>query len=137
VSRNPHPKTIVHEQIRILLCEMTPMFFDIISETIATQADLHVAGNVKKNEDLLEAADRTSANVLIISDIATRREQYEELLHERPRLKVLEIASNDGHGLLYEMRPQRVALGEMSATSLLDVIRASACSTSDSGARLQ
>ena len=135
LNRDHQSKTTARERIRILLSEMTPMLLDIISQTIATQPDLCVAGKVRRNENLLEAMKRTNADVLIAGNSAAGREQYDELLRQRPRLKVLEIAGNDGQGLLYEMHPRHVSLGQMSPVSLLDVIRASASPTSTSGAQ--
>jgi hypothetical protein len=126
LNESPHSKVIVCERIRILVSEMTPMLLEIVTRTIATQPDLYISGKVGRGECLLRAAERTDADIFIASAGAATREQYEELLHERPRLKVLEIVSNDGHGLLYEMHPRRVPLGEISLVILMDVIRASA-----------
>lgn len=136
-NKGRHPQTIARERIRILLCEMAPMLHDIINQTIATQSDLCIAAKVTRKESLLEAVVRTNAGVLIASDVTARPEQYEELLRKRPHLKVLEITAKDGHGVLYEMHPRRVPLGQMSPVALLDIIRKSAWPTSSSGVAMK
>jgi DNA-binding NarL/FixJ family response regulator len=135
LNNDPPSKVIVCKRIRILLSEMTPMLLDIVTQTIATQPDLSIIGKVGRNEDLPEAVERTKPDVIVTSDRIARREQYAKLLHERPRLKVLEIVRNKGYGILYEMHPRRVPLGELSPMSLLDVIRASARPNSGPGPR--
>ena len=70
--------------------------------------------------DVLAAARRTRADAVLVGQKAKdEREQYGPLLLRRPRLKVLAIAHDGRTGSLYELRPRRVPLGEMSA----DVLR--------------
>ena len=82
-----------------------------------------VVGRVNDG-DLLTAAQRTGADVILIGQKAKEsREQYEELLLRQPRLKVVTIADDGKTGSLYELRPQRIPLGEMSADVLCAAIR--------------
>lgn len=82
-----------------------------------------VVGRVSDG-DLLTAAQRTGADVILIGQKAKEsREQYEELLLRQPRLKVLTIADDGKTGSLYELRPQRIPLGEVSADVLCAAIR--------------
>lgn len=82
-----------------------------------------VVGRVN-GDDLFAAAQRTGANVILIGQTAKESpEQYDELLLSHPRLKVLTIAEDGKTGALYELRPHRVPLGEMSADVLCAAIR--------------
>lgn len=57
---------------------------------------------------------------------ATEGKDYDDLLYRHRRIKVLEIFAKGRDGSLCEMRPRRVALGEMSPLRLLEAIRRSA-----------
>jgi DNA-binding NarL/FixJ family response regulator len=113
-------------RIRILLWKMPPMLLDIISDTIAPQPDMDIVGKGRMEEDLLDAAEQTNADIIIIArSKASEHKDYDELLYRHCRIKVLEILDKGRYGSLFEMRPCRVALGEMSPLRLLEAIRGS------------
>jgi DNA-binding NarL/FixJ family response regulator len=108
------------------------MLLDILSHVVASEPDMVVAGWVKDGEDLLAAARRARANVILVGQAAEdERETYASLLGARPTLKVVAIAGDGKTGLLYELRPQRVPLGEMSADALRRAIRGRPQSTTN------
>ena len=112
------------KRIRILLARMPKMLFDILSHVVASEPDMVVAGWLDAEEDLLAAVRRTRATVLLVGQGAEdERENYASLLLGRPQLKVVVVAGDGNTGALYELRPQRVPLGEMSAAALRNVIR--------------
>jgi hypothetical protein len=112
------------KQIRILLARMPKMLLDILSHIVASEHDMVIIGWVKDDEDLLMVAQRTRANVILVGHTAEdERQKYASLLLRRPRIKVVAIASDGRTGLLYELRPQRIPLGEMSADALRSAIR--------------
>jgi hypothetical protein len=77
--------------------------------------------------DLLDAAEQANADIVITArSAATEGKDYDELLYRHSRIKVLEIFAEGRYGSLCEMRPRRVALGEMSPPRLLEAIRGSA-----------
>ncbi len=45
-----------------------------------------------------------------------------ELLHEHPRMRVLTLADDGAETYVYELRPHRVLIGELSAAALLDAV---------------
>ena len=85
-----------------------------------------VVGHVSDG-DLLAAARRTRANVVLVEQKAKdgreEHEEYERLLLQQPLLKVLAIADDGKTGVLYELCPRRVPLGEISAGVLRQAIR--------------
>jgi DNA-binding NarL/FixJ family response regulator len=119
---------MIQDRIRILLAGMPPMLHEIITDAIASEADLHILGTTGARESLLEAVHRTKADLIVTSD-QRACEKYEDLLREHPRLKVIELATKNGHGLRYELLMNRLPLGALSASSLAEVIRASIRST--------
>jgi hypothetical protein len=100
------------------------MLVDIITDTIAPQPDMDVVGKDTMEKDLLDAAELTNADIIITArSTATEYKDYDELLYRHCRIKVLEILDEGRYGSLCEMRPRRVALGEMSPLRLLEAIR--------------
>jgi hypothetical protein len=103
---------------------MPKMLLDILSHMVVSELDMVVAGRVEDDEDLLAATRRTRANVVLVGQtVEDEREKYASLLLRRPKLKVVVIAGDGSTGLLYELRPKRVPLGEMSADALRKAIR--------------
>jgi hypothetical protein len=116
--------------IRVLLARMPRMLLDILSHVVASEPDMVVVGWVKDDEDLLAATRRARANVILVGQaVEDEQEKYASLLWARPRLKVVAIAGDGKTGLLYELRPQRVPLGEISADALRNAIRGQPRST--------
>jgi DNA-binding NarL/FixJ family response regulator len=110
-------------RIHILLAGVPPLLVDLLHHIVASEPDMAVVGRVSDG-DLLTAAQRTGADVILIGQKAKEsREQYDELLLRQPRLKVLTIADDGKTGSLYELRPQRIPLGEVSADVLCAAIR--------------
>jgi hypothetical protein len=99
------------------------MLRDIVANIIAAQPDMHVVEYVGCETDLREAAEQGDADVIILSRRSSREGEYDKLLYARSHLKVIEIEGQGARGSLYELRPHRVLLGEMSPPGLLDAIR--------------
>jgi hypothetical protein len=125
-DRLPSNETFVN-RIRILLWKMPPMLLDIITDTVAPQPDMDIVGKGRMEMDLLDAAEQTKANIVITArSTATECKDYDEVLYRYCSLKIIEILGEGRYGSLCEMRPRRVALGEMFPLRLLEVIRGSA-----------
>jgi hypothetical protein len=102
---------------------MSPLLLDMLHHVVASNPNMVVVGHIG-DADLLAATKRTRANVVLVGQrVNDEREQYGQLLLRRPRLKVLAIAHDGRTGSLYELRPRRVALGELSADTLCRAIR--------------
>jgi hypothetical protein len=102
------------------------MLLDIITDAIAPQPDMDIVGKGRMEKDLLDAVEQTNADIVITArSTATEYQDYDELLYEHCRIKVLEILDEGRCGSLCEMRPRRVPLGEMSPLRLLEAIRGS------------
>ena len=80
-----------------------------------------VVGRVGKR-DLDTAIRRTRAEVLIIGQKDDGQHDYVRLLRQRPRLKIIAIVDDGRNGSLYELRPHRVPLRELSAHALCSAI---------------
>jgi len=109
--------------IRILLGRMSPLLLDMLHHVVASNTNMTVVGQVG-DADLLAAVRQTRADVVLVGQkVKDERKRYGPLLLRRPRLKVLAIAHDGRTGSLYELRPRRVHLGELSADALYRAMR--------------
>jgi DNA-binding NarL/FixJ family response regulator len=109
--------------INVILVDMPTMLREIVSGVIADQADIEVVAEVAsagEAEALL--GDRAKPWALIGSGGLAVTE-IEELLDAAPRAKLLTLSVTADRFLLYELRPQRVDLGEVSPPVLVEAIR--------------
>jgi oxalate decarboxylase len=114
-------------RIRILLAGMPRMLLDMITDIVGPHAEMMVAGKMKDTADLRRAVKKTRADVVILKESATGPPQdHQELLYSRPQLRVLSITTDGRQFFLHKLRPDRIALGEVSPESLVQAIRSSA-----------
>lgn len=103
---------------------------NILQHVIPSEPDMVIVG-VVKDDDLLAAARRTRADVIIVGQRAkAEADDYTPLLFRRPRLKVLAIVDTGKTGSLCELRLRRVSLGELSVRTLAKAIRGGASRSS-------
>src|SRR4051794_21352113 len=96
---------------------------DMIERTITAQPDMEGVVDEDGVEEL--GAGRASAPDFVVCglDFPWLPDECRELLEEQPRAKVLGIDAAGGHAYLYELRPQRVAIGEVSPDDIVQAIR--------------
>lgn len=110
--------------IRIVLWDMPPLLLEMLRDAIAPQGDMEVVGATADEPNLGALLESTEVDVVVVKrDGALKRNAVDELLYRRPRLRIFEIVDGGRRGLLHEMRPRRVALGEISPQRLIDAIR--------------
>jgi DNA-binding NarL/FixJ family response regulator len=110
------------------------MLVNIIADTISSQRDMDVVSGADTTASLPDAAAQAKADVVILARNGAReRADYRELLYAHSRLKVIEISSEGRYGALYELRPRRVSLGELSPPRLIDAVRASVTHATPTG----
>jgi DNA-binding NarL/FixJ family response regulator len=128
------------KRIRILLAEMPRMMREIVESAVSTQADMQIIGAIEERlveRGALTAAaearvERADADVVILGlqrDDEARA--YDRLLYVRPRLTLLAITGDGRGAFLYELRPHKVPIGDVSPEGLLGAIRTAA--RSDAG----
>ena len=109
---------------RILLWDMPTMMHDIILELLTRESDFQVAAPADKTSSLLDASKKYRPDVIVTSFGEDRANiTYRDLFLECPRVKVLDVRSDGRNGYLYQLRPERKRLGEVSPESLVTAIR--------------
>lgn len=100
------------------------MLTDIITGLVESQADMVVVGVAEAGADLVSALDDTRPDVVILGlEDAQAAPVSAQALKGRPDLRVIGVSADGRRSSLYELRPCRVPLGELSAQGLVDAIR--------------
>jgi len=109
---------------RILLVEMTRMLCDILAAVLSAEPDMEVVGVLPSRGKLRATVAETKADVVVLAlEDSELPEDCGRLLHAHPRMRVLGVASDGRRGFLYELRPLKAPLGELSPQGLVETIR--------------
>ncbi len=112
--------------LEVVLVDMPRMLHDIVKGLISADAGMRVSADLADASGLREALSRQPAHLVIAGAEAVDPADVDELLAERPRVRVLTIDGDGRDAVLYELRPHRVRLGEVSPERLLATIRPAA-----------
>jgi DNA-binding NarL/FixJ family response regulator len=102
------------------------MLREIVETALSAQPDMEVVGDLERPRSLLAVVDETAADFVIAGIGSNRSGELKRFVQQRPHVKVLAVAADGRHGLLYEVRPQTEPLGELSPAILVRTIRARA-----------
>jgi DNA-binding NarL/FixJ family response regulator len=109
---------------RILLLGMSTMLADLVRGIAQADPDVEIVGELAHDSALLTTSAHTAPDVVIVAltdgDLPA---SCSSLLYSQPRVRVLGLAQRGRDGFVWEMRPHRVPLGEMSPRTLLAAIR--------------
>lgn len=109
---------------------MPRLLHDIVHSMLTAESDIEVAeAPVRESHSEFTAeltAERArNVDVVIVTERDfTQTAKYDALLIANPRLRVVAVSGDGKSADLYEMRPCRVPLGELSAATLADAVRA-------------
>ncbi len=106
------------------MMNLRPRLRDIIVDALANEPDLDlVVDELKSEQDL----GRASGDVVIVGAAEPNDVEVPmRLLLRVPSMSVLMIAISGKTAVLYQLRPQRKTLGELTASALIAAIRLSA-----------
>lgn len=108
---------------RVLLLGMPTMLGQILRRIAADAPELDVVAELPDVElDSPEVLTAEPDVVIAGADRATE-EAVASLLYQRRGLRVLGISADGRHGILYEMRPHRILLGELAPATLIAAVR--------------
>lgn len=111
-------------RIRVVLSKMPRVLHDIVHSILAAEPDIDVSDTSSHSTAPMTLDDVRDAHVVVITEPELAHMNYESLLYGNPRLRLVAV-SGDGHNAaLYELRPCRIPLGELSSQTLVDAVRA-------------
>ena len=112
------------DRTRIVLIDMSPLLREIVRDVIVQAPDLELVGEHDVAEDVGELVERDRADFIIVGSDAASDDGVRSLVGAGLGLRALEVHSDGKESVLYELRPHRVSLGEISSDTLLRTIRA-------------
>ena len=112
------------ERTRIVLVDMPLLLREIVREALSDEPDLDVVREHEGSVDVVEAARASGADFVIVGSDAAAGEAVRSLVAPTRGVRALEVRSDGRESVLYELRPHRVSLGEISSETLLRTIRA-------------
>ena len=107
---------------RILIFGLQQMMHEIIENAVLGHPGFEVVNSDRGA--LADAVEQCHADAVITGDDDPKLAGA--LLERHPRLKVLAVVADGREALLYELRPRRDSLGELSPVALLEAL-GSAC----------
>ena len=112
------------DEIRILLVNIRGILGDVIKDMLRTCQDMTVVGESLDVADVQALVDRTGADVVVchLDDTATA-EAANGLFAPHRRVKVIAVRDDGRRAVLWELRPQRSVLGDLSPGRLVDAVR--------------
>jgi hypothetical protein len=112
------------DRIRVVLAEMPRMLRDIVQNMLGGVPDVALTTAPVRVDGLDEMLAALEPDVVILDEASSRGDDFAALLFAHPRLRLVAISGDGRDAHLYELRPHRVALGALSPTALIDVVRA-------------
>jgi hypothetical protein len=108
---------------------MPRMLREIIERAVADEPDMVLVEADAPELPLHEAVESAGADFVIAGSDYDFGE-VAQVLDERPRLRVLAVAGDGREAFLYELRPTRTPLGQVSPRTIVDAIRGARYATS-------
>jgi hypothetical protein len=108
---------------RIAFVDMPRMLLDILTNALRG-AGIPIAGSFPASVSLPTVAERSAADVIVTSPAYEASHSIEGFLHSHPAARVLVLERSGGETVLYELRPHRVVLGELSPSAFVRVVMA-------------
>jgi len=97
---------------------------DLVKEAARAEPSLYVAAELSHADELVETIRDIPGRVAVVSGDSLPREDIGSIFRSHPDARVLELVEDGRDTFLYELRPHRVRLGQVSPSSLINRIRA-------------
>jgi DNA-binding NarL/FixJ family response regulator len=109
--------------INVAIAVDTRLLHDVLVDLLASHPGIQVTECLVPPSGAPELPEAVPPDVVIISSPHPGDDAVPiRLLHSAPRCRVLALASNARRAFLYELRPHRTALGELSRETLIAAV---------------
>jgi hypothetical protein len=110
--------------VNVVLIDLNALLTGIVEGILEGDPQVRILSRLRSRQSLRSAVGGTRIDVAIVSgEGETLDAALRELVCERPRLRALAVGGDGNEAALYEVRPHRTALGELSSATLLDAVR--------------
>jgi hypothetical protein len=110
-------------RVLVISTGLPRMLGEIVGHALARYADVQLAVAAATASTLALAVRDSGADVVVGADSQFPDAAVSALLDEFPRVRVFTLTSDARMAWLSELRPERVALGEVSPERLAEAIR--------------
>ncbi len=112
------------QSIRVVTAALPRILSDIIRTVFESAGDIRLIGQAANYAELLDLARRLHPDVVIMGmDESGPPDLGWDLYGNDPRLRVLGVVGEGRQTFVYELRPQRTPLGELSPDELVSAVR--------------
>jgi hypothetical protein len=118
----------------VILFALPGIAGEFVRNAVSRNPDLRIAADLRAGDDLRGALDDIAGRVAVVGGMALSEEQIAAVLRSHPDARVFELVDDGRDTLLYELRPHRTRLGQVSPHSLVQWIRTPASSAVVQGA---
>ena len=123
-TRRHAPRGNSLERTRIVLIDTAPLLREILREIISGEPDLALVAEHDAVVDVRKTVEREAADFVVVGRDAASVDDVRAMVGAGLGVRALEVYSDGKESVLYELRPHRVLLGEISSDTLLRTIRA-------------
>ena len=106
-----------------MIAEMPRLLGDLVRSALEAELDLDVLTTDVALESLESASAVEDADIVILCEAEPAADDYAAVLYAHPRIRLIGISQRGRDAYLYELRPRRHELGELSPASLLRAVR--------------
>jgi hypothetical protein len=111
--------------VEVVLIDLPEVLSDIVVAILERDPDVRIAAQLRSERQPLGSIVGPFVDVAIVGgDGEPLAAAVHELLCRRPRLRALTVGGDGREAWLYELRPHRTALGEVSPHTLLEAVKA-------------
>lgn len=109
--------------IRVVVGKAPRLLGDIVTAALAKKEGIDVIGETESEDELIDLCVRAQPNLVVVGSFDNDAEKLgRRLLEQCPSTKVVALAENGRNTLVFELRPHKVEIGELSADELVRVV---------------
>jgi hypothetical protein len=109
--------------IRILLLNMPKIMASIVAGIVLGCDNIKIVDGAVAAHGIFGAVSAAKADIVVLGDGSGSDEDYEAILYQRPRLKIIALSADGRRGFIHELRPRVQMIADLSADSLIAAIR--------------
>jgi DNA-binding NarL/FixJ family response regulator len=111
-------------EIRVLLFGLHGLLRDVIKDVLDRTPELTVVAEPSNPAEFPDVMQRTGAEVVVCGlDEATAEQVSARVLEPRARVKIVAIQDDGRRAVLWELRPNRREIGDLSIPVLVETVR--------------
>jgi hypothetical protein len=122
------------EHTSVILFALPRIVSEFVRAALSVDPTARLVADLGRGDDLLAAVAQTKGKIAVVGGTSLTEEEIAAVLRSHPDARVLELVDDGRETFLYELRPHRIRLGQVSPRSLVHWLRSPASSAFVSGA---